>query len=359
MKHRVYSKRTIFISQLFSAIIFPFFTILNFFRRNYDLNEIEVKTVLVTEYHRIGDVLIIEPILKSIKIKYPQAHLILVCSHDVKELALELRLADEVIPIDVPWTNWSWSFLDWWRARTIAKELVNKEIDLAFDFKGDIRNGWFLWLAHPKISFGYDTTGGDYFFTKPMKMDQSVHQRYRALDLISRVGCRLIEGDDKKTVFNNDGAIVIHPGSTDRKRAWPLKHWIDLIERLSNRAKIVIVDINDSKELIAHVKDLNIEVFEGTLVEFKSWLANQKCLVAPDSMAGHLAAYLNIPVITLFGSQAPDLTSPITKRGIVIKPDKQCSHKRTHWRLCEKCMASISPATVNEVIEKYIIEQNI
>ena len=131
MRHRVYSKRTIFVSQIFSALFFPFFTIFNFLRRKYNIDEIKIKTILVTEYHRIGDILIIEPILKSIKTKYPQAHLILVCSHNAKELALDLGLADEVIPIDVPWTNWSWAFLDWWRARTIAKELVNKEIDLA------------------------------------------------------------------------------------------------------------------------------------------------------------------------------------------------------------------------------------
>ena len=356
MKHRVYSNRTIFISQIFSLLVCPFFIILNFFRRSYKIDEIEVKTILVTEYHRIGDILIIEPILKTIKKRYSKAHLILICNQNVKELASDLKLADEVIGLNVPWTNWSWSIIKWCRVRNFAKGLVRKKIDLAFDFKGDIRNGWFLWLTRPKISFGYNTTGGDYFFTKPIKMNQDLHQRYRAFDLISRVGCPLTERDHKKVISNKEGAIVIHPGSSDHRRLWPLKHWVDLIKLLSNTEKIVVVDVNESKKLIEEIKDLNVGTFKGTLVEFKFWLAGQKCLVAPDSMAGHLAAYLNIPVITLFGSQVPELTSPITKSGLVIKPDNPCTHKRKHWRLCGKCMASITPLTVYEAINSYIID---
>lgn len=354
MKHRVYSKTTVFISQIFSLLVCPFFIVLNFFRRSYNIDDIEVKTILVTEYHRIGDILIIEPILKSIKKRYPRAHLILICNQNVKELASHLKLADEVIALNVPWTNWSWSIIKWWRTRNFAKGLVRKKIDLAFDFKGDIRNGWFLWLTHSKISFGYNTTGGDYFFTKPIKMNQDLHQRNRAFDLISRVGCVLTEGGDKKTVSNNEGAIVIHPGSTDPRRLWPLKHWVDLIKLLSNTEKIIVVDVNESEKLIEEIKGLNVETFKGTLVEFKSWLKNQRCLVSPDSMAGHLAAYLNIPVITLFGSQAPELTSPITKSGLVIKPDNPCVHMRKHWRLCGKCMAAINPSTVYEAINSSI-----
>ena len=41
--------------------------------------------------------------------------------------------------------------------------------------------------------------------------------------------------------------------------------------------------------------------------------------IAPDSMAGHLASYVGIPVITIYGSQNPDLTKPKNEYGRVIK----------------------------------------
>lgn len=357
--HKVYSKETIIISRLFSFFVSPYYKFLNFFRHNYQITDIEIKTILVTEYHRIGDVLIIAPVLKSLKKKFPKAHLILICNNQVGQLASHLNLADEISTINVPWTNWNWSIFSWWDIRSKAKKLSIKQIDLAFDFKGDIRNGWFLWLTRPKISFGYNTTGGNYFFTNPTVMNQNLHQLYRAFNLISAVGCQQNEDQDAKWVFNNNGAVVIHVGATDHRRSWPLGHWIKLINLLANKFKIVIVDVKEAQQLIRKVSDSRVELFKGDLIQFKSWLTNQKCLVAPDSMAAHLAAYLKIPTVTLFGSQDPQLTSPVAEKGLVITPEKRCSHQRDHWRLCSKCMNSITPEKVYQGISNLMNEVNI
>ena len=359
MIQKVYSRETIIISRLISFFISPYYKFLNFFRSNYRINELEIKTILVTEYHRIGDVLIISPVLKSLKSKFPKAHLILICNKEVGRLASHLNLADEVYTLNVPWTNWDWSILPWWKIRSKAKSFSAKKIDLAFDFKGDIRNAWFLWLTRPKISFGYNTTGGNYFFTNPMEMNQNLHQLYRAFNLVSAVGCQHIEDQKDQWVFNNDGAVVIHIGATDNRRSWLLDHWIKLINLLKNDFKIAIVDVHEAQQLISEVKDSRVEIFKGDLIQFKSWLTNQKCLIAPDSMAAHLAAYLKIPVVTLFGSQDPKLTSPIAEKSMVITPETICSHKREHWRLCSECMHSITPDKVYQGICNLMNEVNI
>ena len=74
-------------------------------------------------------------------------------------------------------------------------------------------------------------------------------------------------------------------------------------------------------------------------------------------MAGHMAAYVGIPVISLFGSQIPELTYPISENKIVITPDIPCNHKSSHWRLCSQCMASIRPKKVYIAIVNSIINQ--
>ena len=359
MIHKVYSKETVIISRLISFFISPYYKFLNLFRSNYRITDIEIKTILVTEYHRIGDVLIISPVLKSLKRKFPKANLILMCNREVGQLASHLNLADEIYNLNVPWTNWDWSIFSWWNIRSKAKSFSAKNIDLAFDFKGDIRNAWFLWLTRPKISFGYNTTGGNYFFTNPMEMNQNLHQLYRAFNLVSAVGCQRNEIQEDKWTFNNNGSIVIHIGATDDRRSWPFDHWVKLINLLKNDFKIAIVDVHEAKQLVSEVKDSRVKIFKGDLIQFTSWLSNQKCLVAPDSMAAHLAAYLKIPVVTLFGSQNPNLTSPIAEKSLVVTPGKICSHKREHWRLCSECMHSITPNKVYKGICKLMNEVNI
>ena len=159
----IYKPSYIFWAKIVSLFIAPYFKLFNFLRKKYDIQSINVKTILVTEYHRIGDVIIIAPILKSIKLKFPNAKIILICNESAKELAEYLKLADKIIGVSVPWTNWGWSFLEWYKIRSFAKSLHLLDVDLGVDFKGDIRNSWFLWNIHPKISFGYDTTGGRIF----------------------------------------------------------------------------------------------------------------------------------------------------------------------------------------------------
>lgn len=359
MIHKVYSKEAVIISRLISFFISPYYKFLNLFRSNYRITDIEIKTILVTEYHRIGDVLIISPVLKSLKNKFPKAHLTLICNREVGQLASHLNLADEVYTLNVPWTNWDWSIFSWWNIRSKAKSFSTKNIDLAFDFKGDIRNAWFLWLTRPKISFGYNTTGGNYFFTNPMEMNQNLHQLNRAFNLVSTVGCQCNETQEDKWVSNNNGSIVIHIGATDNRRSWPLDHWVKLINLLKNDFKIAIVDVHDAQQLFSKVKDSRVKIFKGDLIQFKFWLSNQKCLIAPDSMAAHLAAYLKIPVVTLFGSQDPKLTSPIAEKSLVITPGRICSHKRDHWRLCSECMHSITPNKVYKGICDLMNEVNI
>ena len=359
----IYRSSYVFLAKIFSMLIAPYFKFFNFFRKKYDLQSIDVKTILVTEYHRIGDVIIIAPILKSIKSNFPNAEIILVCNEAAKELAEYLKLADKVFGVSVPWTNWRWSFLEWYKIRNFAKNLHFLDIDLGIDFKGDIRNSWFLWNTHPKVSFGYDTTGGGYFFTNTIIMNQNAHQYSRASHLIEEFDCQL--NRDKKSRYhsNKNGCIVLHPGASDLARSWPEFHWIELARLLSTKFKVSIVITRDSPVLFQKLKveNLKLQCFEGSLVSFCNYINNQKCLIAPDSMGGHLASYFGIPVISLFGSQNPNLTKPKNKYGKIIKPKKICNHDRDHWRLCELCIRSISPKTVYEITLEHIlyIESNL
>ena len=106
---------------------------------------------------------------------------------------------------------------------------------------------------------------------------------------------------------------------------------------------------------------VELEYFEGSITSFCDYIKNQKCLIALDSMAGHLGSFLGIPVVSLFGSQNPELTKPINKYGKIIKPEKLCKHNRNHWRLCKLCLASISPEKVYKETYHHIlhIESNL
>jgi ADP-heptose:LPS heptosyltransferase len=162
--------------------------------------------------------------------------------------------------------------------------------------------------------------------------------------------------DEKEFNFKDQGAIVFHAGGNDPRRAWPENKWIKLAEILSKNHEIAIVKTPETAILIERMKEkeFRVEIFDGDLVQFKNWLRNQKMLIGNDSMPGHLAAYLGIPTISIFGSQDPKMTCPIGKWITIIKPDESCEHKRDHWRLCQKCMGTIDVERVSGAVIKLL-----
>ena len=121
MKQEIYKPSFLLFSRLIGTLLAPFYLILNLFRIRKLFHEDIIKTILVTEYHRIGDVLMIAPALKALKEHFKDAQLILLCSSAAVSLARDLQLADEVIVFDAPWTTWSFSPFNWIEARSFAR----------------------------------------------------------------------------------------------------------------------------------------------------------------------------------------------------------------------------------------------
>ena len=134
------------------------------------------------------------------------------------------------------------------------------DIDLAIDFKGDIRNSWFLWKTHPKISFGYNTTGGGYFFTNSCAMDQKAHQYLRAFKLIEQFGCQLVKDNETRYRSKKKGCIVLHTGSSDLERSWPDSSWKELVRLLSEKFKVSLVITKESSSLFHRLRNRGIRI---------------------------------------------------------------------------------------------------
>ena len=113
----------------------------------------------------------------------------------------------------------------------------------------------------------------------------------------------------------------------------------------SNQVEIICPRTNKLLKTLKS-KKIHFKIFCGSLIDFSKWIKKQKLIISPDSMAGHLAAFHNIPSVTIFGSQDPKLTIPNSLKSRLVKPDKKCHHEPNHWRLCRKCISSVSAKKV-------------
>ena len=114
-------------------------------------------------------------------------------------------------------------------------------------------------------------------------MNYNLDQYSRAKELIKSLGC--LPDKEEKNKFHSvkDGCIVLHPGASEEARSWPDSYWFELVCLLIPKFKVSVVVTRESFDLVESLrkKGLNLEYFEGSLVDFSQYINFQKCLIAP------------------------------------------------------------------------------
>jgi ADP-heptose:LPS heptosyltransferase len=303
-------------------------------KANIPIDKLSIERILVQEHHCIGDVIMLEPTLRALKIGFPNAKIDLLCARSVKALAEYAQLADRVYayPNEIPFRI---------------------KYDIVFDFHGDVRRLKLLTQFRAKYRAGFSFSGGAKWLTHVVDYPYSKHQVERPFELLKIFGIDLEDKTPKLKNFNEQdrGAkkIVLHPGANHYARMWPKEQWLALIGMLQAEGyKVVWVNPPGG------ICKLPIEQFNGDLIELGKLMQTAAMLVGVDSMSGHLAAAVGTPTMTIFGSQDPTLTRPFHKKGYIILPSRHCMHVKKDWRLCAECMATIRPEDIRLQIKKII-----
>jgi ADP-heptose:LPS heptosyltransferase len=148
--------------------------------------------------------------------------------------------------------------------------------------------------------------------------------------------------------------VVLVPGASRRGaiKRWPLRHWIDLAERLRDQCDLRWSLGPEEEELRSWLPDRS-KVAALPRLEFwqlASALRQADRVVAPDTGLLHLAVVLGVPVVGLYGSSDPVVAGLPDRAGIVLRTAISCSPCRE--RACQRrqCMEELSPDRVSAAI---------
>jgi ADP-heptose:LPS heptosyltransferase len=114
--------------------------------------------------------------------------------------------------------------------------------------------------------------------------------------------------------------IVIHPGTGDARKAWPLDRWAAVCRALIARGDQVAItgsgeiEGRDAARLRAQVPGVVDLCGQTTIGELRAIMARASLVIACDSAAGHLAAAEGAPLVSIMGTMAdPALWAPLTE----------------------------------------------
>ena len=371
----VYKKRGLTI--LFSIIDW----FLKWLPKRKVVNKNYYSKILIVNFGHIGDAILLSPFLSILKSRFEKAEIDVLTNPYSENVFKRIKSVNRVISFLPFWGNQKRKKGDFFKSFIsffiLIQTLKKRKYDLSFDTKGDPLVILLLFLARIKRRIGYDHGGLGNFLTDVPVLNEKQHQILIYLDLLEPLGIEIEKENIKlnwpllseerqwannflfrKGVRKNDVLIIIHPGSRDSSRMWPVVYWHKLIKELLNSAPVKIILVvgkgeeNLIKQITKGINDSNvIQVINPNLSDLAALIAWAKIFIGVNSGPGHLAAALNIPVVSIFSAaNDPVRWRPFTKKLHLFYCSLPC--KNCQKKSCKEltCLKLIKPHKVASVI---------
>ncbi len=317
----------------------------------------KVKRIVVITLSNIGDIIVSFLVLDILQKKFPDAALAVVVGPKGESIFQGNPELEEVFVFDKQQSM----------GQTIA--FVNRLRKYRFDLAVDLRNTAIPFLI------------GARYVTPPfLRNDPAVHMKARHLNRLRSVvefedqaypkTALYISDQDKKYVDeiirtqigSAKKFVIICPSAADHRKRYSEEGFAELADRLTKSYGVAAVFLGDKGEgsevvgrIIAKMKQPAVDLSGQTnLKQLSELLRRSSLAIVNDSGPMHIASYLDVPVMTLFGPTDPAVSAPWGKTGYFIKKDgncKACDSGRED--LEHHCMKSI---TSDEIFNAIIFQ---
>ena len=330
------------------------------------------KHIILSRFGGLGDMVMMSPLLKGIKLLYPDTKLTVVGEENAKQLMEAYPFVDEYLTFDKTKKS-SWHLIKkLWRSDVVylmdtlyhisiiyGLACIKKRVGLPHKRKFWLTDclkveSWMNHAFEPVVyaHFLKEATGID--VTTLPNWDTFVYPDARDVDKqhVKELLAPL-QGKDY---------IVASLETGGHAKNWPKEHWQTLFNELREMGKFVVLIGQSSQSYI----DINLpdNVFDlrgkTNLLEVGEIIRNAELVINGCSFPVHVANAFNTPVIGLYGSEPSWRCAPQRIYKDVISPVdcKGCDVLYNSPGWCEKpfCMDRLLPSTVMEYVKKFYSE---
>ncbi len=329
--------------------------------------------ILILESHLIGDVIMGLPAYRALRSNFPESRLIYWGNGWGEDLLSEQGLFDRFFVASIPWATYDYSLRNIFRLLSQVRKLRKMKIDIAVDFRGDIRNIFLLYLVRAKRRVSYAFTGGTFWLTDVVPPPENYHVIDRDLKIVQYLEAKIEYTVPTLEVFTSKieiarkyfeqmgcrRVVILHPGASQKKRFWPAERFARVVDYLSEREySPVLLCGPKEKTLLRRIQERcksQPNILSVPLKDLPAFLSCCSFFIGIDSGISHIAAAVGKNIITLFGPQLPSLTSArgrqrnilIIKTGFRCRPcfSAECDYDNA-------CMKAIQVEDVISAIKK-------
>jgi len=347
--------------------------------------------VLVMNLTRMGDILESVPVLKALKRKFSEVHLLV--NKEFAGITQFIPYCDfihtfERLDFVTSLSRLNALFPRFYKYYSdFVKEVNKRDYDLLINFVPEAVSALLANMIKAKEKRGAIYKKGDVFcidnWTRFL-MNAVLNRKFNPFNLtdilagISDVEAeidaelRVKEEKEKEAVeilYKNrvkEGDILIgfQPGASRPEKIWMPHYFAQVAKHFQNRAKIILFGVEKEKPLgeaikkRAQVIDLIGKTDLGLLI---SILKRCKILLTNDTGTMHIASRVGVPCLTLcMGTARSYETAPYSADNIVVEPAIPCypCHPDTNCKSFA-CKYKIKPEIIIEIMEKMLKKEKI
>ena len=278
--------------------------------------------LLIIHQGALGDVVLTFPAIIALRQKFN--HVDILCQSQVGKLAAHLGLVEKGYPLESAYF-----------ATLFADQMDNKIRDLL---------GTYARILVFSFSSGLENTINQKTDCPCLRIPprpparEKTHVAEFIIQTLETGG--LIEAADSNDVVSSwhrteicgagrpiaTSKIIIHPGSGSIRKRWPLTNFLDLADRLEKQGlQPMFVCGPAEPDLIAEIRNRDRQVHTfSELTDLVDGLESTSAYIGNDSGVSHLAAFLGIPTVVIFGPADPVRWKPLGSRVQIVHPELDC-----------------------------------
>ncbi|MFH2218280.1 MAG: glycosyltransferase family 9 protein [Pseudomonadota bacterium] len=309
------------------------------------------KRLLIIHHGALGDLVVTFPALVRIKKRYDRVDIL--CQSNLGKMTRALGIVSNWLPLEA--SSFASLYSD--SADSRAKNILQAYHKfVVFSFSSAL-----------KTAIQKNTGKTVHLISPRPDVSEQIHVTEHIFAGLT--GCGLIEktDSDRSGIFSRSRdssrregrrfdpkKVLIHPGSGSRRKLWHISNFCKIHEKLSSDGfrpeflfgpaeqflvRALTAEGNQPKTV--HVVD--------ELPELLVLLETAGGFIGNDSGVSHLAAFMGLPTIAVFGPSDPARWKPVGQSVEIVRPDLDCSPCfETDINDCEQkaCFGNTSPETV-------------
>jgi heptosyltransferase-2 len=332
---------------------------------------------LIMRLDRVGDLVLSLPAIDALRQQYPDSKITVMTRPYTQDLLKGHPWIDDVWAYDYKKGGAHTFPLGYAR---LIREIRSRKYDAAFIMHPGIRSHLIPYLAGITYRIGYKNSSS-LFLTHAIEDKRHLgleHESEYAMHLVEAFGVPRPIIPSKRLLFprnhSESGAsapvIAIHAGASCASKRWPKEYFRRLIELIleSHPHRIAIIGGEDEIALGAYLSNgLDEKVIDMTgrqsLDELTEFLASCEALVSNDSGPVHIAAAVEVPVVSIFGRNQAGLSArrwrPLGASHRVIQKDVGCVVCLAHRCTIDfECLKAIKVETVYQALFRILTRKH-